>query len=58
MTQHHLDRAVARATGESVATIRRLGFGLAVPVIVSRQRPQTARSQPAAPRKEPRRATT
>lgn len=29
MTQRHLDRAVARATGESVATIRRRGFGLA-----------------------------
>jgi hypothetical protein len=29
MTQRLLDRAVARATGESVSTIRRLGFGLA-----------------------------
>jgi hypothetical protein len=29
MTQRHLDRAVARATGESISTIRRRGFGLA-----------------------------
>ena len=58
MTQHHLDRAVARATGESIATIRRLGFGLAVPEIVSRQRPQPVTSQLAALHKEPRRATT
>jgi len=29
MTQRHLDRAVARATGETLSTIRRLGFGLA-----------------------------
>ena len=29
MTQRHLDRLVARATGETLATIRRLGFGLA-----------------------------
>ena len=28
MTQAELDRAVARATGESVATVRRLGFQL------------------------------
>jgi hypothetical protein len=28
MTQADLDRAVARATGESVATVRRLGFQL------------------------------
>ena len=30
MSQSRLDRAVARATGESLATIRRLGFGYAV----------------------------
>jgi hypothetical protein len=29
MTQRVLDQAVACATGESLATIRRLGFGLA-----------------------------
>jgi hypothetical protein len=29
MTQRLLDKAVARATGESIATIRRIGFGLA-----------------------------
>jgi hypothetical protein len=28
MTQAEIDRAVARATGESVATVRRLGFQL------------------------------
>lgn len=28
MTQAELDRAVARATGDSVATVRRLGFQL------------------------------
>ena len=32
MRQADLDRAVARATGESVATIRRLGFLLDDPV--------------------------
>ncbi len=32
MRQADLDRAVARATGESVATIRRLGFLLDVPI--------------------------
>ena len=31
MSQHELDRAVARATGESVTTVRRLGFLLADP---------------------------
>ena len=31
MTQGNLDRAVARATGETVSTIRRLGFSLAAP---------------------------
>lgn len=28
MTQHQLDRAVARATGETVETIQRRGFSL------------------------------
>lgn len=28
MTQKNVERAVARATGESLATIRRLGFGV------------------------------
>ena len=28
MTQHDLDREVARATGETVTTIRRLGFSI------------------------------
>ena len=28
MTQPQLDRAVARSTGESLRTVRRLGFGL------------------------------
>ena len=27
MTQHQLERAVARSTGESLGTVRRLGFG-------------------------------
>ena len=31
MTQSDLNRAVSRATGESVATIRRLGFLLSEP---------------------------
>jgi hypothetical protein len=31
MTQSDLNRAVSRATGESVATVRRLGFLLAEP---------------------------
>ena len=31
MTQHDLDSAVAAATGESPAVIRRLGFGIADP---------------------------
>ena len=31
MTQEEIDRAVARATGESVTTIRRLGFLIAEP---------------------------
>ena len=31
MRQADLNRAVSRATGESVSTIQRLGFGLAEP---------------------------
>ena len=34
MTQMSLDRQVARATGENVATIRRLGFQIAIPPLV------------------------
>ena len=34
MTQCQLDRAVARATGENLRVITRLGFGLADPVFV------------------------
>lgn len=32
MTQTELDRAVAHTTGESLATIRQLGFGVADPL--------------------------
>ncbi len=35
MSAHELDRAVAKATGESCATIRRRGFSLADPDVVS-----------------------
>ena len=31
MSQSELDRAVARATGETVSEVRRLGFSLVVP---------------------------
>ena len=34
MTQHHLDRLVAAATGESRRTVARLGFSLADPFLV------------------------
>ena len=34
MTQTQLNRAVARATGESPSTIRHLGFGIADPAVV------------------------
>jgi hypothetical protein len=34
MTQSELNRAVARATGENLRVISRLGFGLADPVFV------------------------
>ncbi len=35
MTQNDLFHAVASATGETVATIRQLGFGIADPDVVS-----------------------
>ncbi len=35
MHQADLTREVARATGETVSTIRDMGFGLADPVVVS-----------------------
>ena len=34
MTQTSLDRQVARATGENIATIRRMGFQIACPPLV------------------------
>ena len=34
MTQHHLNRLVAAATGESRRTVARLGFSLADPFLV------------------------
>ena len=34
MTQSQLERAVALATGESISTVRNLGFGIADPAIV------------------------
>lgn len=34
MTHSRIDRAVARATGESIATIRRMGFQIACPRLV------------------------
>ena len=34
MTQNDLNRAVAHATGETVRTIARLGFGIADPLLV------------------------
>jgi hypothetical protein len=35
MTQAELNRAVSRATGETVTTIRNLGFDIADPDVVS-----------------------
>ena len=35
MSQHEIDQAVASATGESMATIHNLGFGLADPLEVN-----------------------
>ena len=55
MTQCQLDRAVARATGETVTQIRRLGFSLMVPEttryeplpnIVRFEQPQRTVTQP------------
>ena len=37
MTQHDLNRAVAKATGESVEVIRDMGFGL-MPMLTPAQR--------------------
>lgn len=34
MTQSQIDRGVARATGETASTIRRMGFGIADPTNV------------------------
>jgi hypothetical protein len=34
MTQHHLDRLVAQATGECRRTVAGLGFSLADPLVV------------------------
>jgi hypothetical protein len=49
MSQTDLNRAVARATGESVQQIRKLGFQL---VPVSRRSRRRRRRQPAASRVE------
>jgi hypothetical protein len=47
MTQSQLDRAVARATGESVATVRGLGFSLmAAPRPARRRRRRRYRARP------------
>ena len=35
MSQHDIDQAVATATGESIATIHNLGFGIADPLEVN-----------------------
>jgi hypothetical protein len=37
MTQRQLNRAVARAAGESVSTIARMGFGLVDPLAAQNQ---------------------
>jgi hypothetical protein len=34
-TQHQLDRAVANATGETIADVQRLGFSIAAPLTVN-----------------------
>jgi hypothetical protein len=39
MTQAELNRQVARATGESVRTITKLGFGLLQPMPTDREPP-------------------
>lgn len=46
MSQADIDRAVARATGETVATVRQLGFSLLpphIPVFVNRRLRQAKR---------------
>ena len=35
MTQYEIDRAVADATGETIAEVKHLGFGLADPDVVN-----------------------
>ena len=42
MTQSSLERSVARATGESVERIRRMGFSLLSPPAVSCAKPHRA----------------
>ena len=39
MTQSEIDRAVARATGESVSTIKEFGFGIIEPGAVCEAEP-------------------
>ncbi|MDH3718737.1 MAG: hypothetical protein OES79_11515 [Planctomycetota bacterium] len=39
MTQSEIDRAVARATGESVSTIKEFGFGISEPGIAGEAEP-------------------
>ena len=53
MTQQQLDRAVARATGETVETIQRRGFGI---LIVPRQhlRPRDGGAQAGAKPSKPK----
>lgn len=45
MTQAELNRAVSRATGETVTTVRELGFELADPDVV-RHDPEPSNSAP------------
>jgi len=45
MNQSQLDRAVARATGETRDTIRRLGFSIADPLVVQHD-PEACRRAP------------
>ena len=40
MTQSNLERSVARATGESLERIRRMGFSLVTPPAISRSNRQ------------------
>ena len=46
MTQAQLDRAVARATGESLNTVRSFGFGIADPEAVFHDPEPSRRPQP------------